>query len=584
MLSLLYTNHSEGVHDSMNTRTRASVAMVSLLLAIVAGAYLSGWLTYLLLQVNGPLTALTYWNYHQALELPAYQPFALRIHLAGGIGFGVFTLAWLGALYFLFRPKKRSTHGDAHFATHRYIVKSELINDDPYGVILGKHRGHFLRLVGPFHILLAAATRAGKGVSFVMTNLLHYQGSLVMVDMKQEGHDVASKCRSQWGPVYLFNPFADDLRTHRWNPFAYVRTEALHRTSDLQAIAQCLYKVAPGQDPFWTNTARATFVAAASLLFDVWQHARQAGADVQAPYPTLGGVYRLMSGDGNDLKAYSKSRLARPCVSDETRTKFGTITSLPEQTFASVIGCAQAPLLIFASQILDRATSGNDFDLRTLRRQRQTIHVGVTPNKLGEASGILNLFFEQAIKLNTDATPQKDPTIKYECLFLLDEFTALGPVDAIANDLTHLAGYNIRLACVIQSLSQLDDVYGPDKARTIVSNLTCRVIYTPGEQRDANEYSEMLGNTTERKRQRTRASNGQVSYTDIEERRPLMLPQELKELDTKKEIIFIRGVAHPIMCDKIRYYEDKDCKPRLLGAIEVPKLRFGAGSPVGKAS
>ncbi|HUB92045.1 MAG TPA: type IV secretory system conjugative DNA transfer family protein [Dyella sp.] len=568
----------------MSTRTKASVAMAGLLLAILAGAYLSGWLTYLFLQVNGPLTALTYWNYHQALELPAYQPYATRIHLAGGLGFGVFALVWLGALHILFRPKKRATHGDARFALDGDIARSKLVNDNPYGVIVGKHRSRLLRLVGPFHILLAAVTRAGKGVSFVMPNLLHYAGSLVVVDMKQEGHEVSSKCRSQWGPVYLFNPFADDLRTHRWNPFAYVRTEALHRTSDIQAIAQCLYKVAPGQDPFWTNTARASFVAAASLLFDVWQHAQRAGANQEAPYPTLGGVYRLLSGDGNDLRGYLKSRLARPDVCDETRTKFGNITSLPEQTFASVIGCAQAPLLIFASLILDKATSGNDFDLRTLRRQRQTIHVGVTPNKLGEASGILNLFFEQAIKLNTDATPQKDSTVKYECLFLLDEFTALGPIDAIVNDLTHLAGYNIRLACVIQSLSQLDDVYGPDKARTITSNLTCRVIYTPGEQRDANEYSEMLGNTTERKRQRTRTSGGQVSYTDIEECRPLMLPQELKELDIKKEIIFIRGLAHPIMCDKIRYYEDKDCKPRLLGAVEAPKLRFGGGSPAGQTS
>jgi type IV secretion system protein VirD4 len=568
----------------MSTRTKASVAMAGLLLAIVAGAYLSGWLTYLLLRVNGPLTVLTYWNYHQALALPAYQPFATRIHLAGGIGFGIFTLGWLGALYLLFRPKKRATHGDAHFARDGEIARSKLINNHPCGVIVGKHRDRFLRLVGPFHILLAAVTRAGKGVSFVMPNLLHYEGSLVMVDMKQEGHDVSSKCRSLWGPVYLFNPFADDLRTHRWNPFAYVRTEALHRTSDIQAIAQCLYKVARGQDPFWTNTARATFVAAASLLFDVWQHTQQAGANEETPYPTLGGVYRLLSGDGNDLRAYLKSRLAKPDVCEETRTNFGNITSLPEQTFASVIGCAQAPLLIFASQILDKATSGNDFDLRTLRRQRQTIHVGVTPNKLGEASGVLNLFFEQAIKLNTDATPQKDPTVKYECLFLLDEFTALGRIDAVVNDLTHLAGYNIRLACVIQSLSQLDDVYGPDKARTITSNLTCRVIYTPGEQRDANEYSEMLGNTTERKRQRTRTSGGQVSYTDIEECRPLMLPQELKELDVRKEIVFIRGFAHPIMCDKIRYYEDKDCKPRLLGAVEVPKLRLGGGSPTGKTS
>lgn len=558
----------------MSTRVKLSIAAVLLLPAIIAGSYLSGWLVMLLLHVSVPLSGLTYWSYLQALDIPAYQVYAVRIKIAGSIGYGLPALAWLALLYVLLRTQKRAIHGNARFASRRDLGKSGMLNNDPSGILVGKYSGRFLRLSGTRHVLLAAGTRSGKGVSFGIPNALHYEGSLVMVDMKQEGFDITSKARSRLGPVFLFNPFAEDLRTHRWNPFAYVRAEHLHRASDLQAISECLYKQTPGQDPFWTNAARNAFEAAASLLFDKWQHAEQSGADAQELYPTLGAIYRLLSGDGNDLKAHFKFQLTQPGISTATRTAFGNITSLAEQTFSSVIGVAQAPLLIFASHVLDKATSGNDFDLRSLRHLRQSIYVGVTPNKLGEARGILNLFFEQAIKLNTDVTPQKDPSVKHQCLFLLDEFAALGRIDCLVDGTTYLAGYNVRLACMIQSLSQLDDVYGPGKARTMITNLACRVIFAPSEQRDANDFSEMLGYTTERKRQRTRASGGNVSYTDIEERRALMLPQELKALSPKKEIVFVEGTEHPVLCDKIRYYEDKDCVPKLLGAVEVPKLEL----------
>ena len=54
-----------------------------------------------------------------------------------------------------------------------------------------------------------------------------------------------------------------------------------------------------------------------------------------------------------------------------------------------------------------------------------------------------------------------------------------------------------------------------------------------------------------------------------------MLPQELKALDPKKEIVFIEGTPHPIRCNKIRYYEDSYFKSRLLGAASVPRLAIG---------
>ncbi|UGB39803.1 type IV secretory system conjugative DNA transfer family protein [Frateuria soli] len=564
----------------MTPRTKTAIAVTCALLALAAGARVAGWLAMTLIHVHAPLGFLTYWGYLAALDHPAVQPYATMIKVAGVLGLGVPLLAWLGLLYVLFRPSKRSTHGDARFAHRGDLSRLGLLKDDPTGIIVGKVGGSFLRLPGTRHALLAAPTRSGKGVGAVIPNLLSYQGSMVVLDIKQEAFDITSKWRSTLGPAYLFNPFAEDLRTHRWNPFAYVRTGTIHRTSDLQAIADCLYKDPPNQDPFWANMARSTFVASASLLFDCWADGLDKGFAKDDGYPTLGAIYRLLSGNGTDLKSHVKSILEHPHVSQETRTAFANVVSLADQTFTSVIASTQAPLLILANPILDKATSGNDFWLPDLRRRMQSIYVGISPGKLTEAAGLLNLFFTQAIKLNVDITPDKDPTLRHPCLFMLDEFTALGRVDVMVDGVAYFAGYNVRVFCVIQSLSQLDAVYGADKARSMITNLACQVIYTPREQRDANEYSEMLGYTTERKRQRTRSRGGfgqgsSVSLAEVEEKRALMLPQELKALDPKKEIVFIEGTPHPIRCSKVRYYEDSYFKARLLGAASVPRLEIG---------
>jgi type IV secretion system protein VirD4 len=130
-----------------------------------------------------------------------------------------------------------------------------------------------------------------------------------------------------------------------------------------------------------------------------------------------------------------------------------------------------------------------------------------------------------------------------------------------------IAGYNLRLLPIIQSTSQLEAVYGQDVARSFVTNHALQIVYTPREQRDANEYSEMLGYTTVRKESTSRGRDFSRSHSD--ERRALMLPQELKAMSASKEVFFYEGIPHPVMCDKIRYYEDAFFTRRLLPKADV---------------
>ncbi|WP_266171696.1 type IV secretory system conjugative DNA transfer family protein [Dyella subtropica] len=554
-------------------RSRKAVfAGVALLAAVVVGLYGSGLLTFMLLGLHDqPVQWNTYGQYIRALDQPQFAPYALRIKIAGIIGFGVPALSWLGLLVLLVKSKKRSLHGEAHFATASDLAKQGMFTPSPTSLIVGKMRGKFVYMSGQQFAILAAPTRSGKGVGIVIPNLLSYPGSIVVLDIKQENFDLTSGWRqSQGQDVFLFNPFAEDMRSARWNPLHYV-SDGVYRISDLMALAETLYPDGSSDQKFWVSQARNAFVAFTMYLFEKRDAQRvkdRPSRNIQEP--TLGQVFRLSSGDGTELKACLRGLSQQPFLSGDAKNAFSNLLSQADDTFSSIMGSFREPLNMFINPVLDAATSGNDFLLTDVRKKPMTIYIGIQPNKLAESRIIINMFFSQLVKLNTKELPSQNTELKHQCLLLMDEFTAIGKVDVIASAVSFIAGYNLRMLPIIQSTSQLEAVYGRDVARTFVTNHALQIVYTPREQRDANEYSEMLGYTTVRKQNITRGRD--VSRSESEERRALMLPQELKAMSGEKEVFFYEGIPHPVMCDKIRYYQDKLFTRRLLPRVEVPAL------------
>jgi len=133
-----------------------------------------------------------------------------------------------------------------------------------------------------------------------------------------------------------------------------------------------------------------------------------------------------------------------------------------------------------------------------------------------------------------------------------------------------MAGYNMRLLPIIQSMAQLDATYGKEVARTLITNHALQIIYAPREQQDANDYSDMLGYTTVRKQNVTRGR--ETSRSESEERRALMLPQELKAMGPDTEVFLYEGIPHPVKCDKIRYYQDSYFTRRLKEKVPISVL------------
>jgi type IV secretion system protein VirD4 len=336
-----------------------------------------------------------------------------------------------------------------------------------------------------------------------------------------------------------------------------------------------LYPDADASQKFWVSQARNAFMALALYLFERFDaQATDSIRGESLQFPTLGAVYRLSSGDGNsELKPFLRALSQESFLSTHAKTAFAGMLSQADETFASILGTFKEPLNAFINPILDAATSANDFLLTDVRKKKMTIYIGIQPNKLAESRLIINLFFSQLINQNTKELPQKNKALKHQCLLLMDEFTSIGKVDIIASAVSYMAGYNIRLLPIIQSMAQLDATYGKDISRTIITNHALQIVYAPREQQDANDYSEMLGYTTVRKDSFTRGR--EFSRSESKERRALMLPQELKAIGFDKEIFFYEGIPQPVLCEKIKYYQDKHFTSRLLPAVEISKLNLG---------
>jgi type IV secretion system protein VirD4 len=547
-------------------------ASATTLLAAIAGAYLAGFLVLLFLKLDpAHLAWHTYLDYACSLDIAQVKPYAGRVRAAGWIGFGLPALAWCGLLVLTLRPRERAVHGDARFAHTGDLARQGLFGHEGTGIVVGKAGGRILRLGGQRFAILAAPTRSGKGVGVVVPNLLDYLESVVVLDIKQENFHLTSGWRAARGhEVYLFNPFAEDRRSHRWNPLTYVSTDPAFRISDLMAIAAMLYPDGADEQKFWVSQSRNAFLAFALYLSECRDDAVATGFPCLTT-PTLGAVYRLSTGEGSDLKSHLSSLAQQPFLSDNARTAFATLLSQADETFASIIGSFKEPLNAWVNPVLDAATSGDDFLLTDVRRRRMSIYVGIQPHKLAEARVILNLFFSQLVNCNTRELPQANPQqLKHQCLLLMDEFTAIGRIEILASAIGFLAGYNLRLLPVIQSMAQLDATYGKETARTLITNHALQIVYAPREQQDANDYSEMLGYTTMRRESLTRGR--ELSRSESVERRALMLPQELKALGSDKEVILCEGMAHPALCKKIRYYKEHRYRSRLLPPVEAPTL------------
>lgn len=489
--------------------------------------------------------------------------------------------------------KKPSLHGEARFARADEIRKAGLLGKK--GIIVGKYNDQILYFDGQQFVILAAPTRSGKGVGIVIPNCLTYEDSLVVTDIKLENFKLTAGYRKDVmeQDVFLFNPFAgepadpDDpdseptpMCSHHWNPLDVI-PKGVYRIGEIISIGQVFWSGADDKNKFWDDNARDVFVGIVLMLCELRDKRReemasQGKSDIPDYPVSFGEVLRQSNGRGTGKLAteYFKEQLALyPWLSPKCRDLLLKLAKQTEDVAKNIISTLEAPLGIWNNPIVDAATSVSDFKLSDVRKKRMTVYVGIPPKRLGDSARLINLLFSQLVSLNTGQLPQDNPKLKYQCLLLMDEFTAFGKIKILADAVSFIAGYNLRLLPIIQSIVQLEGTYGKDIAKNFVINHAMQIVYAPRDQEDANKVSEALGYFTLKSDSRSRSTGGKGggSISTSDQRRALMLPQEVKEMGMWKEIIFLENTK-PIFCDKIKYYEDPFFTERLLPPPDIAEL------------
>lgn len=468
---------------------------------------------------------------------------------------------------------RRPLHGAARWANEGDIRRAGL--RAARGILLGRKSGRLLIFGGQEHVMLYAPTRTGKGVGVVIPNLLTWPDSVVVLDVKRENWDATAGFRAAHGQdVHLFDPLDPEGRTARYNPLGHIdRADPVATLDELQRIGQMLFPHPPNADPFWAESARTGFVAVGAYLAETPNrpltfgalYAELAAGDPRTRFPAL--IARRRE-EGRPLSA--------GCV--QALTDF---TASSENTFASVRQSLTAKLNLWLNPRVDAATAASDFDLATLRSRRGSVYLAASPDNLIRLAPLYGLLFQQLVDRSCRARPdpQREP---YQVLVMLDEFARLGHAAVLARAFAYVAGYGLRLLPVLQSPAQLRAEYGPDVTEEILANCAVEIAFAPKELRLARELSERLGDTTVRSPSRSRPSGlsrGHRSMTESDQRRPLLLPQELVQMPSG-DLIVLKAGAPPVRGRKLRYYAETPFRRRVVPApVIAPVARPEACNP-----
>lgn len=531
-------------------------AIVSLVIYILIASFIAGFVLFIAFkQIPGSISFFTIYDAFQTFQ----EPHIKKVYIALAVGY----IAPVAAIVAMILTGKKGPelYGKTRFANRADLNKEKLLS--PQGIILGRQKKDFLRLPGSEFVMLAAPTRSGKGVSFVIPNLLTFPDSAVVLDIKGENYRLTSQFRKKHlkNKIIYFNPFSEN--SHRWNPLSYISDDERYRINDIMNLAVMIFPSSnDDKDGFWIDTGRDFFLGLALLVLETPSLPK-----------TMGEIIRQASGKGQEPIEYLNSILSIRQKSDLPLSEkcvnaLNSFLSAPENTRGNIMKTFSGKLRRWENTIVDKATSGDDFDLRDIRKKKMSIYIHIDPANMEQAEFLVNLFFTQLINENIKELPESNPELKIKCLIMLDEFAAAGRIGIVAKSVGFMAGYNLRLVIVIQDKTQLESAYDKD-AHNIISNMGAVIYFTPHDIKEAEEYSKMIGYNTVSSRSVSRPGGQRTSTTESPHQRALMLPQELLEMERTKELVRRAGIPM-IQAEKIQYFKEKYFQERLEAVDREP--------------
>ncbi|WP_299628696.1 type IV secretory system conjugative DNA transfer family protein [uncultured Tateyamaria sp.] len=442
--------------------------------------------------------------------------------------------------------------GYTHWQTRREMKRNGFFGDPGTGFVIGKlgkptSRAPFLCSKTFPHALIVAPTGRGKTTGFVIPNLLTWQGSAVVLDVKGECYEASARHRAAAGDeVYRFSPTDwENKRTHRYNPLLriYELKDPARQQMELLLLATLFLQNDNDRVQGLLKGGIDLFVAAGLLAF-------------QRQRPTLGEIYRIAASGGHKQKEYLAR--AHEVWNPAARLIFTRLASTNNDTLTSYVSLLMTSGLDqWQNPAIDEATSVSDFDFRTIRKKPFSVYLVVQPLMVKPLAPLIRLFFSDLLSAMQDKEPGPDEP--WPVMILLDEFNRLGKMPIVAESIEILRQYRGHLAIVTQTIPAIDEIYGENTRRALQGNAGIKLYLTPSDEKTVEELSKAVGKTTKTVVTRSRAIGknpfeGRSQSERTEE--VSLLPEDEARRLSLDEIVVVVDAQMPVRAKRVVYFED----------------------------
>jgi len=501
---------------------------------------------------------------------PIYVPYRIFAWYAANAGgaraAAVFRVAWVVvvtvgiaasvAVTTMWRRGRRSRPPDSHGSAH--WGHGDSLRGDR-GLLLGREGQRLLRFSGEGHVLTVAPTRAGKGVSAVIPNLLDYRGAVLVTDPKGENYAVTATWREALGhTVHAFDPFGVVQGEATYNPLDLIDAASADAVDDARLLADML--VLPGaregEQAFWNEEARGVLTG---LILHV-------AANAPAEMRTLPHVRELLTMPPQPFADLLEEMQATPAAGGLIARAAARLLQKAPKERSGVISTAQSHTHFLDSPRMARVLGRSTFDFSTLKRDAVSVYLILPTDRIDAYARWLRLLIACALRAMARTAGQP----KERVLFLLDEFAHLGRMHPVQRDIGLAGGFGVTFWLIVQDVSQLRSTYG-ETWPTFLANVDVLQVFGINDWDTAEYVSKMTGEATiyvESTHHSRGVSRGLHAQRQLgagrawsEQGRRLLLPDEVRRLPRTAEVLFVKGGA-PLLVERLNYLRDPEFAER----------------------
>jgi type IV secretion system protein VirD4 len=396
------------------------------------------------------------------------------------------------------------------------------------------------------NLLIVAPTRGGKGL-LAVSQLLTWHHSVIVNDIRGDLFAQTAGFRNLLGPVYVLDPTGAG---HAYDPLQGKTTEdALYASA-----AHLLYQTEE-REPIFTQ--RAT-----TMLMCIFAAAKQEGV-AALPYARA----LLRSG-----LAACAERLQT--VSPDLATLFLDVrleqAHLTDRFLLSAWGTLTARMRPLLTETVVRSLARTDVTAEQIMTDKKpvTVYLRWKEQNLLALSPLVRLLWGSLIDELITTYDQRAGSGCQPVLLLIDEGGRTA-IPSLADHATTVVGRGISIWLAVQSLSQLEVVYGKARAQVLRDNMESQLYYRPTDVATARYVEERCGRRSAYARHTTEQQGGHASEGRSEQAVPLLSAQEFLRYKDHEVIGFHRALP-PIKLERMDWRQYPLLQKRL--SVPPPKL------------